>query len=77
MAAGVVLNSHGGRSQQNVLHQGDGPVRAHLGDGDGGGLVAVHAGTAVNWDAVVLATSGTNLGGARVEGQSATVGWIM
>ena len=65
MAADVVLNSQGGRSQRNVLHQGDGPVGAHLGYGDGGGLVAVHAGVAVNWEAIMLATFGKNLGGGR------------
>ena len=37
----------------------------------------VHAGKAVNRDAVVHAASGTNFGGARVESQGATVGRIM
>ena len=37
----------------------------------------MHAGAAVNWEAVMLATLGTNLGGTSVEGQSASIGWIM
>ena len=37
----------------------------------------MHAGAAVNWDAVVQTTFSTNLGGARVEGQGTTVGRVM
>ena len=37
----------------------------------------MHAGAAVNWDAIVQTTFSTHLGHARVEGQGATVGWIM
>ena len=37
----------------------------------------MHAGVAVNWEAVVQAASGTNFGGARMECQGAAVGRVM
>ena len=37
----------------------------------------MHAGAAVNWEAVVHAASGTNFGGARMECQGEAVGRIM
>ena len=37
----------------------------------------MHAGAAVNWEAVVHAASGTNFGGPRMECQGAAVGRVM
>ena len=51
--------------------------RTHLGYGDGRGLLAVHAGTTVNRESIILASGGTNLGGTIVEGQSALEGRVI
>ena len=67
LTAGVVLDSQGDISYGDILHQGDGLVGAHLGHGDGGGVVVVHAGAAVDGEAIMLASSGTHLGLSVVE----------
>ena len=77
LTTSVVLNSQRESSQGNVLHQGNRPVGAHLGYRDGGSLVAVHAGTMVDWKPIMLASLGTHLGSTIVEGQSTLEGGFM
>ena len=54
LTASVVLDSQGDVSHKDVLHQWDGLVGAHFGHGDGGGVVVVHAGVAVDGESVML-----------------------
>ena len=62
LATGVVLDSNGDISKEDVLHQRDGLVGAHLGHGDSGGVVVVHATAAVDGEAIMLTFSRTHLG---------------
>ena len=62
LTAGVVLDSQGDISYGDVLYQGDG-----LGHRDGGCVVVVHAGAAMNRETIMLASSGTHLGLSIVE----------
>ena len=74
LATGVVLDSNGDISNKDVLHQGDRLVGAHLGHGDGGGVVVVHTGAAVDGNPIMLTSSGTHFGGSIMEGQPAWKG---
>ena len=67
LTASVVLDSQGDVSHKDVLHQGDGLVGAHLGHGDGGGVVVVHTGAAVDGEAIMLTSSGTHFGMSIVD----------
>ena len=53
----VILDTQGDVSHEDVLPQWDRIVGAHLGHGDGGGVVVVHAGVAVDGESVMLTSS--------------------
>ena len=67
LANGVVLDSNGDISNKDVLYQRDRLVGAHLGHGDGGCVVVVHAGMAVDGEAIMLTSSGAHFGLSVVE----------
>ena len=59
MTTRVILNPYWSVAQEYGLYQRDRFVGADLGDGDEGGLVAVHAGTPIYKDSFLQATLGT------------------
>ena len=77
LTTSVILNSQGEGSQRNVFHQGNGPVGAHLGHRDSGGLVAVHASMMVDRKPIVFTSLGTHLGSTIEESQSTLEGRVM
>ena len=62
LTASVILNPQRNFAHGDVLHHGDGLVGAHLGHGEGGGLVAVDACAEVDRDSVMFTTFRANLG---------------
>ena len=62
-----VLDSQRHSSHGDVLHQGDGLFRAHLGHRNGGGVVAVNTGVTVEGEFIMLTSFGTHLGLPVVE----------
>jgi len=77
LTAGVVLDSNVSVTYRNILYQWNRLVGAHLGDGDGRGLVLMFACSAVEGKAIMEASSGTHFGTSAVESGSALVGRFM